>query len=393
MSAGGLIVLVLSLILSYDAYGISLTTTLCTLAGFCVLVYGVLYLATAPGTKPVGCVTEIVVYPLKSARGVSVQSHALDNRGLKYDRLWMVVDEDGAFLSQRRAPKLATVTVELPTSDDDPLKVSAPHMRGSLVVPVVTSADGASTVRCWEDRCGAIDQGDEAARWFAAALGVDGARLVRMADKTKRYCSNKYARSDALTAFSDGFPLLLATEASLDELNFKMVARNKEPIPMNRFRPNLVLGMHEIHKTVSSPFEEDGWGSVMVFGKGIANYMNFQVVKPCARCKMPTIDQETGVPDGRRSSSATKGTADDDDEGGGPAAMAEPTATLKTFRTGKILGYKKPGWSGDVFFGQNIVPDKMLDGSIIAVGDPVIATPRRPRDWKWMSRGVSGVDF
>ena len=135
-----------------------------------------------------------------------MQSHALDNRGLKYDRLWMVVDEDGAFLSQRRAPKLATVTVELPTSDDDPLKVSAPHMRGSLVVPVVTSADGASTVRCWEDRCGAIDQGDEAARWFAAALGVDGARLVRMADKTKRYCSNKYARSDALTAFSDGFP-------------------------------------------------------------------------------------------------------------------------------------------------------------------------------------------
>ena len=67
-----------------------------------------------------------------------------------------------------------------------------------------------------------------------------------------------------------------------------------------------------------------------------------------------------------------EGTADDDDEGGGPAAMAEPTATLKTFRTGKILGYKKPGWSGDVFFGQNIVPDKMLDGSIIAVGDPVI---------------------
>ena len=82
--------------------------------------------------------------------------------------------------------------------------------------------------------------------------------------------------------------------------------------------------------------------------------MRLGVVKPCARCKMPTIDQNTGIPDGHTTSNPTKG-EDDDDEGGGPAPVAEPTATLRTFRTGAHLGYKKPGWRADVFFGQNVV--------------------------------------
>ena len=114
------------------------------------------------------------------------------------------------------------------------------------------------------------------------------------------------------------------------------------------------------------------------------------MVKPCARCKIPTIDQATGLPDGRASACATKGTADDDDEGGGPAAEAEPTATLRTFRTGALLGYVKPGWRSDVFFGQNIV-GRGATGRLLSVGDRVVATPRRQRGW--FARGIHGVDY
>ena len=105
---------------------------------------------------------------------------------------------------------------------------------------------------------------------------------------------------------------------------------------------------------------------------------------------MPTIDQRTGVPDG--SARATKGTAANDDEGGGPAAEAEPTATMRTFRTGALLGYAKRGWKADVFFGQNLTfAQNARPGAVVRVGDDVTAVPRRPRGW--FSRGLRGVDF
>ena len=115
------------------------------------------------------------------------------------------------------------------------------------------------------------------------------------------------------------------------------------------------------------------------------------VVKPCARCKMPTIDQKTGVPDGRASAAATVG-ADNDDEGGGPTAEAEPTATLRTFRTGAVLGFKKKGWKADVFFGQNVVLLGGAAGATLTVGDVVLATARRPPG-RFFMRGVPGVDY
>jgi hypothetical protein len=104
---------------------------------------------------------------------------------------------------------------------------------------------------------------------------------------------------------------------------------------------------------------------------------------------MPTINQQTGVPDGRGSSDAVLG-ADDTDEGGGPVASAEPTATLRTFRTGELLGYKKAGWKNDVFFGQNLVMHD-AEGATIRVGDAVVATQRRRPSW--LSRGVLGVHY
>ena len=111
-----------------------------------------------------GKVTAIYIYPLKSARGVAVDSAALDERGLEFDRLWMVVDENGSFLSQRRAPKLCLIEAQLPKSHDEPLKLSAPGAR-PLTVPVVRDpAKANASVRCWDDHSNAIDQGDEAVR-------------------------------------------------------------------------------------------------------------------------------------------------------------------------------------------------------------------------------------
>lgn len=360
------------------------------LLGAALLALG-LWKWSAPRSEHAGKVRAIIIYPLKSARGVQVSSAVLDSRGLQFDRLWMVVDERGAFMSQRRAPRLALVEAELPTSRQDPLRLRAPGAP-PLEVPVVCSQR--RPVRVWDDRnVGAEDQGDAAAAWLASVLGVEGVRLVRMADDVDRACSRKYAPRGSTTTFTDGFPLLLASDASLAEVNERLGARGKTAIPMDRFRPNLVIaadaeqGGPSMGGAAARPFAEDGWASICVRGAG--GGASFGVVKPCARCKMPTIDQSTAVPDGRGSAAATVG-ADDDDEGGGPTSEAEPTATLRTFRTGALLGYKKAGWASDVFFGQNLVLHS-APGAVISVGDTVHATPRRPTSL--LVRGVAGVDY
>ena len=342
---------------------------------------------TAPQPRVVGKVTDIVVYPVKSARGISVPRHVLDARGLTFDRLWMVVDEGGHFLSQRRAPRLATVEVlRLPSSHDEPLHLGAPGAK-KLVVPVVRTSKACVKVRVWDDHCEAVDQGDAAAAWISKVLRVEGARLVRMADHENRYCARKYAPRGATAAFSDGFPLLLANEASLDELNARLEARGKDRIPMDRFRPNIIV-RGEGSEGARTPFAEDDWSRVRVGSS--ARSVSFGVVKPCSRCKIPTIDQSTGIPDGRASSLATQGTKDDDDEGGGAAKQSEPTATLSTFRTGSLLGYRKRDWGAAVFFGQNLV-GRASAGGVLSVGDQVLATPRRPRGW--FASGVAGVHY
>ena len=350
---------------------------------------------TAPRPLPAGKITGVVVYPLKSARGVNVRRASLDTRGLVYDRLWMAVDARGSFLSQRRAPKLALVEPELPSSADAPLRLRFPGAK-ALEVPVVR--DGPPTrVRVWDDHCDGIDQGDAAANWLSAVLEVEGARLVRMKEGARRPCDARYAPRGSLTAYSDGFPLLLASEASLGALNERIAARGRgKKVPMDRFRPNLIVGDRfgdRDHRSGGAggglaPFAEDGWASIRVGGGGLSPALVFGVVKPCARCKIPTIDQKTGVPDG----AAGGGRADfSDDEGGGPAAEAEPTATLRTFRTGSLLGYRKKGWAKDVFFAQNLTIAAAPPGGVVAVGDVVVATPRRRPSW--LAWGVRGVDY
>ena len=241
----------------------------------------------------------IYIYPVKSCRGISVASARLDAWGLEHDRNWMVVNTDGGFLTQRQFPRLALVETAL---EPDSLRLIAPSMP-SLRLSLSGKLGEEVDVTVWGDRCQAIDQGDEAAGWFSTFLGVS-CRLVRMGERFIRPVDPNYAPQNVQVSFADGFPLLMISEASLAELN----TRCSEPLPMNRFRPNLVV-------SGSTPYAEDSWQTVSI------GEATLHVVKPCQRCIITTIDQTTAV--------------------GG----REPLKTLATYRRIK----------GGVIFGQNLV--------------------------------------
>jgi len=178
-------------------------------------------------------------------------------------------------------------------------------------------------VQIWEDSVDAIDTGDEAALWFASMMGCS-CRLVYMPDDAHRLADSRYARQESLVSFADAFPVLLLSQASLDELNTRL----PEPVTMDRFRPNLVIGG-------CSPYEEDTWERIQI------GQTYFHVAKPCARCTVPTVDQETGK------------------------RGVEPLRTLNSYRTS----------NGKVYFGQNLIHDG--DGNL-KVGDPVSVVSLKP---------------
>ncbi len=244
-------------------------------------------------------VAALYVYPVKSCAGIRCEQATLDVRGLQHDRGWMVVDEHDEFVTQREHPRLALVSPQL---DADILRLTTPEGH-TLAIPTAGVTGLTRQVRVWHEMCEAVDQGNEAAQFFSDWLG-EAVRLVKMADNCERQVNPSYAQTPVVTGFSDGFPLLLISEASLDDLN----ARLDTPLPMNRFRPNLVV-------KGCNRFAEDGWHQLK-----IGNIV-FHVAKPCDRCAVTTIDQTTG------------------------ARGVEPLRTLATYRR---AGAK-------VFFGQNIM--------------------------------------
>lgn len=257
-------------------------------------------------------VSQIYVYPLKSAAGIALEQARVTRRGLAGDRRWMVVDEEGVFITQRTHPTLALVSAR---EADGTLRLAAPSMPPLAVAAPATLCE--RPVEVWEGRVPAADAGDEAARWLERYLGRP-CRLVYQPDAVRRPVDAEYAvHADDHVSFADGYPLLLAAEASLADLN----ARLQQPVPMNRFRPNLVVAG-------TAPFEEDGWSGLTIGG------MRFHVVKPCARCTIITIDQATGEPG------------------------KEPLRTLSR--------YRKEG--SKVLFGQNLIPESE---GVIRVGDVV----------------------
>jgi uncharacterized protein len=223
----------------------------------------------------------------------------VDDFGLRYDRRWMVVDGAGEFISQRTHPQLALV---IPSIEDGTLKIEGPG-RPPLRVPLDPLPAISTQVTIWDHSCSATWLGERTARWFSDFLGCP-ASLVHMPASTMRPANPVFAPVGTRVSFADAYPFLLISEPSLADLNRRLSV----PLPMNRFRPNLVVAGCE-------PYEEDGWRSIRI------GEIPLEIVKPCDRCVITTTDQITG------------------DRG------KEPLRTLATYRN----------VDGKVLFGQNVV--------------------------------------
>lgn len=245
-------------------------------------------------------VSGLSIYPVKSCRGLHLNSALVESSGLENDRRWMVVDESGVMLTQRKIAKMCLVQVEL-TETGLVLKTASMDSL-SVINPVVNKK---VTVKVWNDECQAYDAGDKAAKWLSHVLSVK-CRLVYFPDDEFRQVDLTYANKGDKTAFSDGFPLLLISQASLNDLN----SRLNTPITMERFRPNITV-------SGCQAFAEDKWKKIRI------GEINFRIVKPCSRCVIPSINIETAERE------------------------EEPLKTL--------VAYRKR--DNKIFFGQNVIAD------------------------------------
>lgn len=262
--------------------------------------------------------SEIWIYPVKSLGGIKLQNAKVTDRGLEHDRRWLLVDENGLFLSQREYPELALFQPEI---IEDFLNITHRVKLATIKIPLHQSfseSDAIINVTVWEDNIQAYELSSEVSDWFTENLGFS-VRLVYMPDKSHRKVESKYALTeDNINSFSDGYPFLIIGQSSLDDLN----SRLKESLPMNRFRPNFVF-------TGGEAYEEESWKEFTI------GELTFFGVKPCARCIMTTVDQEKGVISGK-----------------------DPLLTLSK--------YRKVG--NNVLFGQNLIGPK--EGSV-SVGDAI----------------------
>jgi len=324
-------------------------------------------------------VTGLFVYPVKSLQGIALDKAVLTGPGLQYDRTWMVTDQHGDFLSQRDLPAMATIRVslthevlrlqhdaagvlEIPlrrslmgsdlnmvegsggvdggvwqgTGGRPTMNVSAQDLRGQNPVDSSSGVGQIIDVTVWGDSCRATDEGSEASRWLTGILGeVDGApvRLVRFAEGSIRPVeSDSDGLITSVTAFADGYPFLVASEESLSELNRRLVENGAEPVTMDRFRANIVI-------RGGGAFAED---RMEVLQDSSGRYV-LGIRKPCKRCKVTTVNQQTGeIPD-----------------------VKEPLRTLAAMNP-------FPDQTG-AFFGQNAI---LLggNGSTIRVGDSLSAS-------------------
>lgn len=229
-------------------------------------------------------VTELNLYPIKSCAGIALREATITPAGLMsehiYDREWMVVDSRGRFLTQREYPKMAMIKPQLRS---DTLELRAPGMLRLQVPLDLPDPDNAPTlhVQIWNDTVKAYDCDEMTATWFSNALGAP-CRLVRFHAEAKRISNQKWTGgAEVPTLFSDGYPMLVISEASLADLNEKLLANGREALPMNRFRPNIVIGG-------IGAFEED-YAETIAIGGAI-----LKPVKPCPRCPIPSVDQTTG---------------------------------------------------------------------------------------------------
>lgn len=267
-------------------------------------------------------VAQLSIYPVKSCGGIVLQEAMITWAGLMghglHDREWMVVDKHGNFITQRTCPKMALIQPQIKAES---LALHAPSMPPLAIPLAMPDLDAPSIeVQIWNDRIQAFDCSELAARWFSDFLGIP-CRLVRSHADAKRIASIEWTNGiEAPTLFADGYPVLVISEASLQDLNDKLAAQGRPPLPMNRFRPNLVISGVEA-------FEEDYVESITL-GDGV-----LRLVKPCPRCPVPSIDQSTGK--------------------FGP----DPLDILRTYRA-------NPRLDGAITFGMNAIVTKHSSGAV-----------------------------
>jgi uncharacterized protein len=228
-------------------------------------------------------IARLFVYPVKSCAGVELKEAVLTETGLDLDRAWMVVDEEGEFVSQRELPRMALVRPELKHYE---VVLRAPGMLALHLQ--IDAVEQPVRVRVWDDEVPAFDMGDVAAQWFSDFLGRK-LRLVRFDPDHQRLSSMEWTGgAQAPNQFSDGFPLLVASEASLDELNRRLAAGGHAPVAIERFRPNIVIAGVEAH-------DEDRVDMLCVATD--AEEVQLRPVKPCGRCTIPNVDPVTAESD------------------------------------------------------------------------------------------------
>ncbi|MBE9047442.1 MOSC domain-containing protein [Pleurocapsales cyanobacterium LEGE 10410] len=270
-------------------------------------------------------ISQLCVYPLKSCQGIELHQTIVKTKGFLWDREMMLVSDTGKFITQRQFPQLAKVQVEL-VEDKISLQLADRSLPPLNFTPTLTGR--LTEVQIWRDRILAIDQGDEVARWFQQLLNLasNKCRLVRQSRQHLRRINKKYPNDDDNpVSFADNYPVMLTNTASLAKLNQRIMEIHSSPeraVPMNRFRPNIVVETTE-------PFVEDTWRVIQI------GDVRFTVAKPCSRCIITTIDQKQGEKD----------------------RLKEPLNTLETFRQLSELG---------VMFGVNLIPQ---NEGIIRVGD------------------------
>lgn len=262
----------------------------------------------------------LYIYPVKSLAGIALQEADVALRGLRYDRRWMLTDTQGQFVTQREIPEMALIGTAIEgrelvlfnrRKEGDQIRV--PLNMQEVVTPKLRA-------QVWSSRVTVYSAGNEADAWLSDRLGHP-LRLVALPEQSRRPADGRYAPKGQYVSLADGFPFLLIGQASLDDLNQRLT----DPVPMDRFRPNLVV-------TGSAAFAEDGWRDLR-----IGNQL-FRCVKPCARCMMTTIDQQT------------------------IQKSAEPLRTLS--------GYRRNG--NKVLFGQNVIWLGSGTDAVVRVGDSVI---------------------
>lgn len=230
-------------------------------------------------------ISRLVVYPVKSCAGVDVQEAILTETGLEFDRSWMVVDQNGNFLTQRELPRMALIRPQLKHFD---MVLRAPGMLALHVS--LNEVEDPVIVRLWKDEVKAYDMGAVAAQWFSDFLGVK-ARLVRFDPEQQRLSSLQWTGgAEAPNQFSDGYPVLLITEESLGGLNAKLVAGGSPAVDMLRFRPNIVIGSKP-DADMLAPHDEDRLEQFDI--TTAQGPVVFKPVKPCPRCPIPNVDPQT----------------------------------------------------------------------------------------------------